>query len=174
MHHPVIQVAQHITSPLTASLSIFIIHKTWQFEVVPSLLRAQMLLKISLQRQGLALGGLFLGGISALTWGSEILSLPSRKRTLLSKLGNQEVRKHVHTAPSVVLVGDFLSSVRERSGWTWGGTICAVTLGLRCLLAPIQISLLANSLRLKMIWPEVQTRLKRRERSVRNICVQRK
>lgn len=167
MHHPIIQVAQHITSPLTASLSIFLIHKTWQWKVLPSLLRAHYLIppKFTFQRHGL--GGLIgLGGLStALTWGSTALSLPARKDTLLSKLDTpslfspldtHDAREHVYTAPSVVLAGDFLSAVRDRTGMTWGATICTVTLGLRCLLAPIQVGLLANALRLKMIWPEVQ------------------
>lgn len=149
MHHPIIQVAQHITSPLTASLSIFLVHKTWQWKVLPSLLRAHYLLppKLTFQRHGL--GGLIgLGGVStALSWGSNALSLPTRARV---------EAEHVYTAPSVVLAGDFLSAVRDRTGMTWGATICTVTLGLRCFLAPIQVGLLANALRLKMIWPEVQ------------------
>lgn len=42
-HHPIIHTLQHITSPLTAAMLIFGIHKSWQMPIVAATLRSAVL-----------------------------------------------------------------------------------------------------------------------------------
>lgn len=148
-HHPFIEAAQHLFSPLTASLSVFLIHKAWQRAAMGPVLAAHL----SLRGGRVALLGL--GGAcgAACAWAS-LSALPPRAPALPTRLAAMDP----HTWRSTALCGDALRGVRERTGLPWWAAISSFTLGLRVLLAPVQIGLLQNSLRLKLIWPEVLRR----------------
>ena len=169
IHHPLIQVVSHVTSPLTASLSIFLLHKSWQFSLMAPTARALALVRAPRAAAWAAVGA---AGAGALLWGA-LASLPPRSvaepdgaaAALRSKLEASRlfspedapsVARHLATWRSAALAGDLLAAVHDRAGLSWWATIVGVTLGARVLLAPLQVGLLANSLRLKCILPEAQ------------------
>jgi membrane protein insertase Oxa1/YidC/SpoIIIJ len=143
-HHPVIELTGHLCSPLTASLSVFLIHKAWQRAAMGPVLGALF------RHRGGRTGLLGLGCVCgvACAWGA-LNSLPMRATHMQPpRLANP------HTWRSTALCGDALHLIRG-TGLPWWATITSFTLALRVLLAPVQIGLLQNSLRLKLIWPEV-------------------
>ena len=138
-HHPIISLAQHLTSPLTASLAVFLVHKSWQRQAMLPLARAHALLRAPRMAM-LGLGGA-LG--TACTWAA-LEALPMRT-----------LRADLYTWRTTGLVEGALRALREGTGLPWWATIVCGTLGLRMVLAPVQVGLLQNSLRLKLVWPEV-------------------
>jgi YidC/Oxa1 family membrane protein insertase len=60
-----------------------------------------------------------------------------------------------HELPPVQALEAVLYAVHDASGLPWWGTILSVTLILRLALAPVNILLLRNSLRMKVIQPQV-------------------
>ena len=114
--------------------------------------RAHLLLR----SRRLPLYGFAGAALSGVGW--RTLSLPSAPlapSALFSPEDTPSVARHLATWPTSILVGDLLHTVRDRLQLSWGAAIVASTLALRVLLMPMQVGLMANSLRLKMIWPEL-------------------
>ena len=159
IHHPLVQAAQHVTSPLTASLLVFAIHKSWQAPVFAATARAHALLRAP-RAVLLALGAA--GGAGA-AWCALSAEPPSPALQRQRLAGTSRVfaagdapAAAAHLAPwrGCAPVGELLTYAHD-CGAPWWAAIVGVTLGVRLLLAPLQAALLANSLRLKVAWPEV-------------------
>jgi YidC/Oxa1 family membrane protein insertase len=66
------------------------------------------------------------------------------------------VAEHLSTWWSVRQVEAGLQMIHDAAGLPWWATIACMTLGLRMALAPVNIALLRNSLRMKIVLPETQ------------------
>ena len=159
IHHPLVQLAQHITSPLTASLFVFVIHKSWQAPAFMATAQAHALLRAP---RAALLGVGALGGAAA-TWRAlsaepHTPALQRQQLAAASRVFSAEdapaAAAHLVPWRGCAPVSELLARVHG-CGLPWWATIVSVTLGVRVLLAPLQSALLANSLRLKVAWPEV-------------------
>lgn len=168
--HPVVELANHVVSPLTASLTIFGVHKMWQvpaarawWTAVGVLARAGRWRELAPRPGTLTLGlGLSMGA-AAVCASSWELTAPAPPRPslhhALSRLYSPEdaplVAAHLSSAPTVLAVERRMTWLHEVTHVPWWGVIVGVTLGLRIALAPLNVSLLRNSLRMKVIMPQV-------------------
>lgn len=184
--HPIVEIANHIVSPLTASLTIFAVHKTWQVPSVKVYFRALKVLYanghsrevFSIPRPS-AGSVLAAGALGVTAWAASRLpaapvaraSMPQEVHVrmdddtgavdlaVLSRLYSPEdaplVAHHLSQAPTVRLVERQMRWLHDKYGLQWYEVIVGSTCALRCALAPLNISLLRNSLRMKVLMPEV-------------------
>jgi membrane protein insertase Oxa1/YidC/SpoIIIJ len=169
LHHPIVAVMQHITSPLTAALLIFSIHKTWQRPAMFASLRATRELwaarewgTVPRPNRTTAVSGMVAvvaaTALQAAFWGASAPPPPQLKLALQALYGERNVM-HVasalSSAPSVSAAEALLKKVRQTTGAPWWAVIVGATLSIRMLLVPVNLLLLRNSLRMKLVLPEV-------------------
>jgi YidC/Oxa1 family membrane protein insertase len=177
LHHPIVHAAQHLISPLTGSLLIWAMLKSYQWPSALATLRGAALLRAAgelsplaaLKARAPALGMTVAATVSGcFLWraAASMGALPHQPdHVLADELGKLYPRDEAplvrsalsHWPTSEVVVAG-LRALREATGLPWWATITAATLGMRVALAPINILLLRNSLRIKMELPEL-TRL---------------
>jgi membrane protein insertase Oxa1/YidC/SpoIIIJ len=167
-HHPVIHVMQHWISPLSASLLIFAVHKSGQVHGMTAWLRGASVLLRNKQAKFTQLArphlfaraalGAGIGGAAYAAAPASIIADPDHVRAL---------RKLYHPDDAIMIdhslttwwttsyVTAALRKLHDSSGLPWWATIAAVTLALRVAVMPINLMLLRNSLRMKIVHPEV-------------------
>lgn len=166
LHHPIVAVAQHVTSPLTGSLLIFAIHKAWQAPAAAASLRATAALwrvhewtTVPRFATGRAAAFIAATAAAAVAWAAAPKAALTPSAAALAALYGERDAHHVaralSAAPTVVAAGKGLRLLRESSGAPWWLTIVGATLALRCALVPLNVALLRNSLRMKLIMPDV-------------------
>ena len=167
-HHPVILACQHVISPLSGSLLIFAVHKTWQMPSALASVRGAMELwraghtSAALHIRVPIVAAAVLAGMASvsagLTFAASITPVPDLQSSL-DAIYHKEDAAHVMRAlsrlPSVIVVQHLLLKARETTGLPWWATIASATLGIRVAIAPINIALLRNSLRMKLLLPEL-------------------
>jgi YidC/Oxa1 family membrane protein insertase len=89
---------------------------------------------------------------------------PSRLEALAQLYAREDVSlaaQHLAHMASVQAVEGALQALHATTGLPWWATLAGFTLLLRTLILPVNISLLRNSLRMKLIMPDVQAALTR-------------
>ena len=170
LHHPIVHAAQHLISPLTGSLLIFAVHKAWQAPTALATLRGAALLKASGELSPLAaarwsLRALAAGGAAAVCgsflWRSASSSslpvppLPARLGALYPPEEAPLAARALSQWPTSEVVTAGLRAARDATGAPWWATIVGATLALRVSLVPANLLLLRNSLRMKLLLPEL-------------------
>ena len=147
LHHPAVGVLQHITSPLSASLLIFSIHKAWQMPAMAASLRSSRLL----WREGRVRLLPSVAGVAAAAAAAAVTAAalgsaarpppfppaqPSPLEALYGERDAPRVSRLLSTAPSVLWCRRTLQAAHDASGAPWWATITGATLALRCALSP--------------------------------------
>lgn len=169
-HHPIIHWMQHITSPLTAALLIFGIHKSWQVRIITATLRSAVL--FARARSTVEFREIFINrlpelGITACAGTGIYVLYKNRPNSgehheLQDKIKqlykDQEQASLVAQAIHHWWTKDYVlltfQKLRERFDVPCWAAIVIVTICLRICLVPVNIALLRTSLRLKCILPE--------------------
>ena len=167
-HHPVIHVVQHTISPLTASLLIFSIHKAWQIPAMAATIRAsRVLFQAGLLRPmqvvrprllKLTAGCAGVAGAYEAWKRAPTVESNHRLSDLAAIYEPGDAPQAAHSLSSMwttAYITEFFRGVRSASGLPWWATIACATLCLRVMLAPINVALLRNSLRIKLILPQL-------------------
>lgn len=171
VEHPIVAAAQHTVSPLTGTLTIFFLHKSWQWPSAMATLRAGALLRaagelpplwpaLRAQAGGVvavtaAAAGSFLFWRSLVAPRSPPPPLPTRLDELYGAAEAPRAAAALLAWPTSAPIEAGLRALRETTGAPWWATIAMATLGLRAALAPAQAALLRNSLRMKLLLPEL-------------------
>jgi YidC/Oxa1 family membrane protein insertase len=167
-HHPIIEVAQHVISPLTAALFIFTAHKVWQAPAAFAYLRSAALLiprgewNWKQHRRGALFG---VTGLASVWYARkqapvfETSDEVEKRRAGLQNLYNREDVERVDTTLTrwwtTAYVNRALVQLHDSWSLPWWATIMGVTIALRCVLVPVNCLLLQNSLRMKILLPEI-------------------
>ena len=170
LHHPIVAISQHVTSPLTASLLIFAVQKSWQAPAAVASIRAARALWAAGDRLAafpLRATARTLFGASAtaaaLAWASRtpppaaaVSRAPPALAALYGERDAPAAAAALIGAHAVAQAEALLRGAQRATGAPWWATIVTVTLALRAVIAPMNLALLRNSLRLKAVLPEVQ------------------
>jgi len=165
-----VALSQHVTSPLTASLLIFSLQKWWQLPAAQASLAATRALWAAGDRVGAfppaAIARALLGTAataSALAWAARGAPPPPRARppppALVALYGERDAPAAAAAlldSHAVAQAQALLCGAQRATGAPWWTVIVGVTLLLRVAIAPLNLALLRNSLRMKMVLPEVQ------------------
>jgi membrane protein insertase Oxa1/YidC/SpoIIIJ len=165
-HHPIVHAAQHIASPLSGALLIFWIHKSWQVSAAMATIRSTSILlragkwsvKPHLLGTAVCLSSIGIG-LYARTHAPPPLDVDDCRREKLLKiyqLNDVPVVDHALAKWwTSAYVNRSLQMIHDQ-GIPWWGAILTVTILFRFALVPVNALLLRNSLRMKLILPEIE------------------